>query len=434
MTAQQDKVLREMLACYTPLLGTHEWTCGDCGTVVVLPNGCNNRHCCTCGSTKRWRWAEGICSQILPIEYAHVILTLPKQITQLAMINQSELYSLVLREGAYTVLEGGKRLFDIELGLLTLLHTWGQLLLAHVHSHCLLPLGGLRQNTLEWMNLSQKQLDQLLEYVRREFPKRFCKALRKAFKKEELQFDGDTELEHLASPAEFERWIEPLENMSWVVRCGESWDRTKMDHGPEATTKIVQYLANYVGRVALSDSRIVAIDGDRVLFKYKDYRDGNQQKAEWIEGVELVHRFLQHLLPYRFRHIRRYGWMGPRIKPEKRDVLQQVHGPDDLESGEQVEDQQETPLDDDEPRTQTCRFCSGDMYPTRGTTRPRVFEIMEMPLSRFRQAQAAFKVTLGARLLQIEAQRGGDPSAPVITERYRQIRSQLVSMISSSYL
>jgi hypothetical protein len=183
LTEQQDKVLREMLACYTPLLGTHEWTCGDCGTVVELPNGCNNRHCCTCGSTKRWRWAEGICSQILPIEYAHVILTLPKQITQLAMINQSELYSLVLREGAYTVLEGGKRLFDIELGLLTLLHTWGQLLLAHVHSHCLLPLGGLRQNTLEWMNLSQNQLDQLLEYVRREFPKRFCKALRKAFQK-----------------------------------------------------------------------------------------------------------------------------------------------------------------------------------------------------------------------------------------------------------
>ena len=144
LTEQQDKVLREMLACYTPVMGMHEWTCGDCGTVVELPNGCNNRHCCTCGSTTRQRWAERTCSQILPIEYCHLILTVPKPITQLAMINQSALYSLVLREGAYTVLDGGRKLFGVELALLSLLHTWGQILNGHLHTHSLLPLGGLR--------------------------------------------------------------------------------------------------------------------------------------------------------------------------------------------------------------------------------------------------------------------------------------------------
>ncbi len=134
LTVQQDKVLREMLACFTKVLGVHEWTCGDCGTVVELPNGCNNRHCCTCGSTKRRRWAEDTCSQILPIEYAHLILTVPKPITRLALINQKVLYSIVLREGAYTVLRGGRKLFGVELALLALLHTWGQLMLAHPHS------------------------------------------------------------------------------------------------------------------------------------------------------------------------------------------------------------------------------------------------------------------------------------------------------------
>ena len=262
MTEQQDKVLREMLACQTPLLGTHEWTCGDCGTVVELPNACNNRHCCTCGSAKRRRWAEDTCSQILPIEYAHLILTVPAQITRLAMINQKVLYSIVLREGAYTVLDGGRKLFGVELALLALLHTWGQILNNHVHSHCMCPLGGLRAGTLEWVDLSLKQLNELLEYVRREFPKRFCKALRKAFQKGELQFDGDPQLAHLRSPAQFERWLEPLENISWIVRCGDNWDRRKADFGPEATAKVVRYLANYVGRIALSDSRILDIDGD----------------------------------------------------------------------------------------------------------------------------------------------------------------------------
>ena len=134
LTLQQDRVLREMLACYTQVLGVHEWTCGDRGTVVELPNGCNNRHCCTCGSTKRRRWAEDTCSQILPIEYAHLILTLPAPITRLALINQKVLYSIVLRKGASTVLRGGRKLFGVELALLALLHTWGQLMLAHPHS------------------------------------------------------------------------------------------------------------------------------------------------------------------------------------------------------------------------------------------------------------------------------------------------------------
>ncbi len=432
LTVQQDKVLREMLACYTSLLGMHEWTCADCRTVVELPNGCNNRHCCTCGYATRTRWAEDVCARILPVEYCHLILTVPAPITQLAMINQRVLYDLVLKEGASAVLACGRKLFDIELALLSLLHSWGQLLLNHVHTHSLVPLGGLRCGALEWIDLSQEQLDQLLERVRYEFPRRLCRALRKAYAAGRLQFDGDAELAHLQSPAEFERWLKPLEDMAWIIRCGDSWDRTKMDHGPEATLKIIQYLANYVGRVALSDSRILDIQGDRVLFKYKDYRDNNQQKADWIEGVELIRRFMQHLLPHRFRHIRRYGWMGPVPDQQKVDFIRQYHGlgASDEEAQQQSAD---APLDEQE-HTQTCRFCTGQMKHTDSTRRPRVSEVMAMPLVRFRRAQAGARVTLGARLPQIEAQRSGDESAPAMRARYQEIRKQLLALTVTGHL
>jgi hypothetical protein len=213
------------------------------------------------------------------VEYCHLILTVPKQITQLAMINPGKLYSMVLREGASAVLACGRKLFDVELALLSLLHSWGQLMLPHLHSHSLLPMGGLRVGALEWIELSKEQLKELLEHVGSEFAKRFCKALRMAYNQGKLTFRGDPELAHLRSPAAFERWLRPLENMSWINRCGDSWDRRQADHGLEATRKVVEYLANYVGRIALSDSRILDIDGDYVLFKYKDYRDNNEQKT-----------------------------------------------------------------------------------------------------------------------------------------------------------
>ena len=429
LTVQQDKVLREMLACYTPVLGTHEWTCGDCDTVVELPNGCNNRHCCTCGGAKRRRWAETTCSQILPVEYCHLILTVPKPITQLAMLNPGALYSTGPARGRLCgARRCGRKLFGVELALLSLLHSWGQLMLPHLHTHSLLPLGGLRAGALEWIDLSKEQLEELLEYVGREFPKRFCKALRKAYNQGELQFHGDPELAHLQSPAAFEQWLEPWENMSWIVRCGDSWDRRKADFGPEATRKVVEYLANYVGRIALSDSRILDIDGDWVLFKYKDYRDNNQQKTTWIEGVELIHRFLKHLLPPKMHHIRRYGWMARRAGNEKFDWLLKYHGVADPEPDEEEEKSDEADGEFEEPeRTQTCRFCTGSMHLTGSTFRPRVSDILDMPLARFRQAQAGAIVTLGAKLPQILAERSGDESLPPISENLLETGVEIVA-------
>ena len=158
------------------------------------------------------------------------------------------------------------------------------------------------------------------------------------------------------------------------------------------------------------------------------------KKEKWIEGVELIHRFLQHLLPPGFRHIRRYGWMGPRVKPEKRDFIRSYHGLDDVPASESQDEADGEAAREEEVSTQTCRFCAGDMHLTGSTVRPRVSELLAMPLSRFRQAQAGFTVTLGDRLPQIEAKRCGDESAPVMGERAQQIRKQLSALMNSSYL
>ena len=415
---QQDKLLREMLACYTPVLGVHEWKCADCGTSVQLPNGCNNRHCSTCGYSKRRRWAEKTCSQILPVKYCHLILTVPREITQLAMQNAKLLYSLLLTVGAKTVLACGRKLFQVELAMLSVLHTWGQLLNAHLHSHSLVPFGGLRVGALEWVSLSVKQMKELLEEVERELPKRLGKALRKAYAKDELQFDGDPELEHLQSPEAFERWITQLENMTWVTRCPEVWDRREVGDGPEASRKVVEYLANYANRVALSDARIQDIERDQVLLGYKDYRDGDQHKSVWVDGVKMIRDFLQHQLPRRMHHIRRYGWMARRVHNDKLEFLRQ-HFAKDEQAG--PDEPAPEPLEEEES-TRPCRFCDGRMHEINSSRRPIVPEIMTIPLAAFHHAQAGVRVRLGQRLPELQAQRPGDPARRALaTEIQRQI-------------
>ena len=190
MTEQQDRVLRELTACYTPLMGTHKWTCDDCGTMVELPNACNNRHCPCCGDAKRRQWAANTASQLLPVPYYHVMLTVPQQITQLALAYPSVLYGMMLRIGADAILRSGRLLFDVELALLSLLHSWGSLLNAHLHNHSMLPAGGLRRHALEWISLSSKQIKEVLLLATTEFPKRFIAALRKAYDQGSLPYDG----------------------------------------------------------------------------------------------------------------------------------------------------------------------------------------------------------------------------------------------------
>jgi hypothetical protein len=411
ITEQQDRALRELVACWTPLMGTHAWTCDDCGTVVELPNSCNNRHCPTCGEGQRQIWAETTLAQLLPVEYYHVILTVPRPITLLAMANPRLLYPIMLHSGGEAIRRCGRKLFQLELALLSLLHTWGQILNSHLHSHSMLPAGGLWLNGRQWIDLSPEQIQRLLEGVSWEFPERFLKALRKAHKQGQLVFGDEPELEGLESPGAFQRWLEPVSHMAWVVRCPQVWDRRQASQDPEAAARTVAYLARYANRVALSNKRIVAIEDDQVLLRYKDYRDGGAVKIASIGGVELIGRFLKHLLPKGMHHIRRYGWMGRRTKNEKLQWLRAYFGvgePDAVEKPQAadnedadtdvIQTEEVEPAAGDETPSRPCRYCSGTMHLAHTTRRPKVSEILQMPRAWFWNAQAGPIITLGQKL------------------------------------
>ena len=168
----------------------------------------------------------------------------------------------------------------------------------------------------------------------------------------------------------------------------------------------VDCLARYANRVAVSNERVVAIDGDQVLLRFKDYRDGGRWKTEAIDGVELVGRFLRHLLPQGMHHIRRYGWMARRTKNEKLVWLREHFGVTDPQVAEQAaEDEQAEPQGDNDEPSRRCRYCQGQadqprgtMYLTGATRRPKVSEILAMPWQRFVEARAGAIVTLGEKV------------------------------------
>jgi hypothetical protein len=380
-------------------MGTHEWTCEDCGTVVALPNSCNNRHCPTCGDAKRRKWAEITQAQLLPVEYYHVILTVPRPITRLALANPRVLYPLMLSSGGEAIKRCGRRLFQAELALLSLLHSWGSLMNAHLHSHSMLPAGGLRMKALEWIALSRAQVEELLLLVSTVFPRRFLKGLRKAHEQGQLTFAGMEEREALESPEDFDRWLESFPTR-WMIRCPQVWDRRQATDDTEDAIKTVKYLANYANRVALSNDRVVGIEAERVLLRYKDYRDGSRWKTKAIDGVEFIGRFLQHLLPSGMHHIRRYGWMGRRAKNEKLTWLREHFRGKDLPGHEQqASESEEDPPEGgaDEP-SRSCRYCQGTLQLTHATYRPKVSEILAMPWQWLLEARAGAIVTPGENI------------------------------------
>jgi hypothetical protein len=390
---------------------------------VELPNGCNNRHCPSCGGLKRAKWAEQTASAILPVPYNHVILTVPHEITLLGMANPTVLYPLLLKSGAEALMRCGRKLFKAELALLSLLHTWGNLLNRHLHSHILLPSGGIWTKGYQWIPLSTGQIEDLLLLVEFRFPRRLIQGLHKAhqrgqlrLKEGQLTFEGmgateemEEVIQQLPAAANFDRWLDSVNTERWVIRCPQVWDRRGANQDPDAMAKTVKYLANYANRVAVSNDRIVGIEGDNVLLRYKDYRDGNQWKTASIDGVEFIARFFRHLLPQKMHHIRRYGWMNGHASTEKiawlREHFRKQESPvqdtptNETDEAEREEDLQR--VNPEEP-TRSCRYCeNGTMRLTGTTRRPKLSEILSMPFSALVGLKAGPIVTLSEKAKQL---------------------------------
>jgi hypothetical protein len=310
LSSPQKKALRDIRDCRTAALGGYLQQCDECGHQVALFRSCCNRHCPKCQAAVRAQWLAEREADLLPVEYFHVVFTLPQQIARLALQNARDIYSILFRAASETLLTlaADPRHLGASIGFLAVLHTWGQNLHLHPHIHCVVPGGGISADDARWIACRKYRKSFFLpvRVLSDFFRKRFLRHLRRAFKNGKLQFHG--ELKPLAQPEAFEDCCEKAGRIKWVVYAKRPFG------GPE---QVLKYLARYTHRVAISNRRILSMQDGRVTFECKDYAGGNQTKTVTLEAVEFIRRFLLHVLPSGFVHIRHFGFLANRNRKEK---------------------------------------------------------------------------------------------------------------------
>src|SRR5262245_2179424 len=300
LSAAQRKALRDLAACRTAALGGHVERCLDCGHERVAYNSCRNRHCPKCQALARAHWLDGQAGHLLPVEYHHVVCTLPAEVGALALAHPTALYDLLLRSAAATLRDvaADPQRLGATVGMLLVLHTWGQNLHHHPHVHCVVTGGGLscdRAGKVEaaprWV-ACRPGFFLPVRVLSRVFRGKFLAGLRAAIDA------GDVRLP--AAPAGAAGWSS-LYAKEWVVYSKRPFG------GPQ---QVLKYLARYTHRVAISNARLLDLRDGRVTFRYQDYADARRQKAMTLDAVEFLRRFVQHVLPKGFVKIRHYGLLA----------------------------------------------------------------------------------------------------------------------------
>jgi len=298
--AHHLKVLRRLTLCRSGELGWTVWQCQQCHRSHWRPHGCGDRHCPTCQHQRSREWLQRQRGSLLPVRYFHWVFTLPAALRPLVLHNPAALYQLLFQSASATLLQFGQERWDAELGLTAILHTWGQNLMNHPHLHCLVTGGGLTaQNT--WAGPKQARWLFPVHAVAQMFQGKFCAGLLQLHTTGQLQFLG--EWQHLQAPAAFAALLRQVRSRRWVLFAKGSVV------GPD---HVLDYLGRYTHRVALSNSRLRALDltARTVTFTYRDYADASRIKTLTLGGVEFIRRFRLHLLPPGFTKIRHYGLLG----------------------------------------------------------------------------------------------------------------------------
>jgi Putative transposase/Transposase zinc-binding domain len=302
LTYQHLRVLDAIEHCRTAALGGHIDGCSRCGyRADISYNSCGSRHCPKCLTHARDLWLAERGKECLPVGYFHVVFTLPHELSWLALHNKKTVYSLLFRAAADTLLEvtADPQWLGAEVGFLSVLHSWGQNLQFHPHLHCILPSGGLSADHHRWVHPRHAFLP--AKVLSKVFRGKFTEALKKALRRGELQFPGT--LQAIRTDQAFRAFLRPLFRKNWVVYAKPPF------RGPE---HLLQYLARYTHRVAISNHRILGVADGRVTFRWKDYAHGGKQRKMTLSANEFLRRFLLHVLPKGFIRIRFFGFLAPR--------------------------------------------------------------------------------------------------------------------------
>ncbi|MFA1676366.1 IS91 family transposase [Rhizobium mongolense] len=347
----ERRVMSAVEMCRTARLGGHVQQCQDCATLRIAYNSCRNRHCPKCQGQASRDWLAARQAELLPVGYFHVVFTLPQQIAAIAFQNKNAVYTILFRAVAETLrrLAADPRHLGAEIGFIAVLHAWGQNLHYHPHIHCIVPGGGLSFDQSRWV-ACRASFFMPVRVLSRLFRRLFLDELKQTYDRGQLQFFGD--IAGLASPAAFNRTVKEARRVDWIVYAKPPFA------GPE---QVLAYLGRYTHRIAISNSRLVSIDGDRVTFRWKDYRTGGRQKLMTLDVHEFIRRFLLHTVPDGFHRIRHYGLLANGHRQLKLDLCRSLlHVPTP-----------EQPLEDAEPPplAHRCPCCGGRMS-ILGTWKP----------------------------------------------------------------
>jgi len=293
---EQRTVVERITACRTARLGGHVDACDACGHQRISYNSCRNRHCPKCQGSAQADWLEARQADVLPVPYAHVVFTIPQL---LALQNPSLVYDLLLRSSARTLQEIARnpKHLGARLGFFAILHTWGQTLIHHPHVHCVVPAGGLSEDGRTW----RACLPGFLLPVRvlsRLFRGKFVAGLHEAFREGRLELHG--RLARYRSSSAFVRLLHEACRTEWVVYAKPPFERPEL---------VIEYLARYTHRIAISNHRLLHVDDEAVTLRYKDYRSRRSRSLTLPLG-EFTRRFLLHVLPKGFVRIRHYGFLA----------------------------------------------------------------------------------------------------------------------------
>jgi len=303
----QRRVMGAIEACRSATLGGHVEQCDGCGQIRIAYNSCRDRHCPKCQGLARAAWLAERQADLLPVPYFHVVFTMPAPIAEIAFQNKAVVYGILFAAAAETlrIIAADPKHLGAEIGLVAVLHTWGQNLHHHPHVHCVVPGGGPSADRTRWAGcrpgffLPVKVLSRLYRRL-------FLTRLQAAFDAGQLKFFGS--LARLAGRAAFARRLRPMWAIPWVVYAKRPFG------GPE---QVLDYLARYTHRVAIANSRLVTLADGRVSFLWKDYRHHDKPKVMTLDADEFIRRFLLHVLPDGFHRIRHYGYLANGVRVAK---------------------------------------------------------------------------------------------------------------------
>jgi hypothetical protein len=326
---QQRGLIHLLSHCRTQYMGSHYESCDHCSYQGKSYNSCRNRLCPVCQQKDKLQWLEKRMEELLPVGYYHLVFTLPHDLIPLCRVNKKSMYGLLFQAASQTMMElcRDPRHLGADIGMITVLHTWGQIMMEHPHLHCIMPAGGLSVDRKHWI-MPDKKGDFFIhaKVLSRKFRGKYLDLLKKRYHAGELIFPG--KVKPLSGKHNFQSFIDKLYRKEWVVNIQAPMGR------PE---RILEYLSRYVFRIAITDRRILGVRDGKVRFSWKDNRTGLFRQMS-LEVNEFIRRFLLHTLPEGFFKVRYYGIFSSRVRKQNiglaKILLQQANSDKQQEARE----------------------------------------------------------------------------------------------------